>query len=284
MLNMKKPYEVKGSEASETLAEFLFSSNEQLTRIIQFTIQADSLRSLPHGDSLARPVMAERQEATVAYHDYVNHIINDSKSPVLTLFTIGTYQTYAFQNGGLGLIPFTEKEVNGMIAAASARYPEHTGLAQVKASINSQKQEEAASSILNKQAPDFTLPDINGKPVPLSSLRGKYVLVDFWASWCKPCRDENPNVVKVFQQFRDKNFTVLGVSLDKEKDPWVKAIKDDQLNWTHVSDLKFWNSLIVPMYGIESIPYNVLLDPNGVVIADNLRGAALEAKLSEVIK
>ena len=132
--------------------------------------------------------------------------------------------------------------------------------------------------------PDFTQNDQNGKPVRLSSFKGKYVLVDFWASWCKPCRMENPNVVAAFQQFKGKNFTILGVSLDKTKEDWIKAIADDQLYWSHVSDLKFWDSEVVPLYGIEGIPFNVLLNPEGKVIATDLRGPDLEQKLKEVLQ
>ena len=115
-------------------------------------------------------------------------------------------------------------------------------------------------------------------------LRGKYVLVDFWASWCGPCRGENPNVVKAYNQFKDKNFTVLGVSLDKDKAEWIKAIGEDKLTWYHISDLKYWNSAAVALYGFDGIPYNVLVDPQGKIIGTNLRGTDLEIKLGEIIK
>ncbi len=134
-------------------------------------------------------------------------------------------------------------------------------------------------------ATDFTQDDENGNPVSLSSFRGKYVLVDFWASWCGPCRSENPNVVENFNKFKQKNFTVLGVSLDRpgQKDRWLQAIKDDKLTWTHVSDLKFWDNAVAKQYKIQSIPQNLLVDPNGVIIAKNLRGEALGQKLCEVL-
>jgi len=143
---------------------------------------------------------------------------------------------------------------------------------------------EAKIGAVGSMAMDFTQNDPDGKPVTLSSFRGKYVLVDFWASWCKPCRDENPNVVDAFNKYQVKNFTVLGVSLDRSKDPWLKAIKDDNLTWTHVSDLKFWNNAVSQQYRISSIPQNLLIDPKGVIIAKNLRGKELQDRLAELLK
>jgi len=135
------------------------------------------------------------------------------------------------------------------------------------------------------KAPLFAAPDTSGNTLNLKDLRGKYVLLDFWASWCGPCREENPNVVKAYEQFKDKGFTVLGVSLDQpgKHDAWVKAINADGLVWQHVSDLKFWKSDIAKLYSIRSIPQNFLLDPQGKIVAANLRGEALLQQLQALI-
>jgi thiol-disulfide isomerase/thioredoxin len=133
-------------------------------------------------------------------------------------------------------------------------------------------------------APDFAQADTSGNMISLKSFRGKYVLVDFWASWCGPCRMENPNVVEAFNKYKDKNFTVLGISLDRSKDPWLQAIYQDGLAWTHVSDLKFWSNDVARMYKISSIPQNLLLDPEGKIIAKNLRGEELQNKLKELFQ
>ncbi len=137
--------------------------------------------------------------------------------------------------------------------------------------------EIAKKTGIGKMAMDFSQTDTSGKLVSLSDFKGKYVLVDFWASWCGPCRVENPNVVSVFNQYKDKGFTVLGVSLDQPnaREKWMKAIHDDKLTWTHVSDLQFWNNAVAQQYGIRAIPMNLLVDPQGKIIAKNIRGEEL---------
>ena len=135
---------------------------------------------------------------------------------------------------------------------------------------------------IGERAIEISQNDVNGKQVSLSSYRGKYVLLDFWASWCGPCRLENPNVVKVYDAYKDKGFDILGVSLDGNKDAWLHAIEADHLTWTEISDLNSWKNSAALAYGIKGIPFNLLVDKDGIIIARNLKGADLENKLKEI--
>jgi peroxiredoxin len=137
---------------------------------------------------------------------------------------------------------------------------------------------------VGQPAPDFTQNDTTGKPISLSSFKGKYVLIDFWASWCGPCRRENPNNIELYKKFNKKGFEILGVSLDKTKEKWEKAIKDDKLVWAQVSDLNYWdNEVAKKLYGIRSIPNTVLIDKEGIIVANGLQGDALKTKLVEIL-
>ena len=147
----------------------------------------------------------------------------------------------------------------------------------------SQRARVLTSVSFGKTAPDFTQNDPNGNPVTLSSLRGNFLLIDFWAAWCAPCRNENPNVVAAYRKYHEKGFDILGVSLDQSKEQWLQAISTDQLTWTQVSDLQYWGNEVAQLYGINSIPSNLLLDREGKIIYKDLRGAALHTELEKLL-
>jgi peroxiredoxin len=209
----------------------------------------------------------------INFEKFVFTYADTAKSPVVSLFA-----------------PVEFGKLEAPLAKLSNRFPAHAGIADALVYARLQQVEPktqnqpAGMPSVGDMAPEITMNDVDDKPFSLSQLRGKYVLIDFWASWCGPCRGENPNVVAAYNQYKDKNFTVLGVSLDKNKQAWLDAIKEDHLTWKQISDLKYWNSAAAPLYGFNGIPYNVLIDPQGKIIATSLRESALQNKLAEVLK
>lgn len=173
-------------------------------------------------------------------------------------------------------------------SALMAKYPESDAVKSLHTQMNEINRQLKVENEINRivgigvLAPEIELQNPNGDTVTLSSLRGKYVLLDFWASWCRPCRIENPNLVKSYNKYHEKGFEIFQVSLDKKKESWLEAIESDQLDWIHVSDLQYWNSEAAKLYQVQAIPASFLLDRNGKIVAKNLRGDALEAKLSEI--
>jgi len=186
----------------------------------------------------------------------------------------GAYAAWANRQAQI-YSPEEIQDLSTKLSAAQPNSPYAGYIASYLAKVNGTQ--------IGATAPDFSLPDPTGKTVSLKDYRGKYVLIDFWAGWCSPCRAENPNLVAAYNQYKGRNFEVLGVSLDREKGYWVQAIEQDGLPWTQVSDLKWWRSDVAQLYGIESIPANFLLDPQGKIIARNLRGPALLAELESLL-
>ncbi|MBS1782326.1 MAG: AhpC/TSA family protein [Bacteroidetes bacterium] len=271
-------YKVNGSAPSAALAQFIKMVREHLRDYNTISVVIDSFVARGN-DSMVKVATKDRSTMNADFTQYIEHYADTTQYLPNALFAVQM------------LNPAVEGEfLKTFLGNVTGRFPnsklakDFVTKANKMLATPAQEAQTSSGVQIGAMAPEISLPDVNGKTIKLSSLRGKYVLVDFWASWCGPCRGENPNVVAAYHKFKDKNFAILGVSLDSDKDKWQTAVKKDNLTWTHISDLKGWESIAARDYSVESIPSNFLIDPSGKIIARNLRGEELQNKLASTLK
>jgi peroxiredoxin len=262
--------EGSGSEESEKIREFNTLSTKYSKVYQQIQEQYSSLVSAnPRAkDSLYNALMPLFQKNVDAFSAEALKFAQENKDNLAGFYAVGTIDPIKHEGQ---LIHYADE--------IKSKFPDNHAVQTFVKNMEAMKPVS-----IGQQAPDFELPTPDGKLVKLSDLRGKYLLLDFWASWCAPCRAENPDILKQYNAYKDKGFTILGVSLDDNKQAWIKAIKDDKLAWTHVSELKKWSGKITSTYRVEGIPASFLLDPKGKIVAKNLRGQELKDFLDKALR
>ncbi|OFX46395.1 MAG: hypothetical protein A2046_13800 [Bacteroidetes bacterium GWA2_30_7] len=283
--NLLATYNVTGSADSKLIMELDKKAFESIALVDSLTKIFQEHKDSPDIDTIKAQLDAKYQSILEENRSYNLNFINKNKNSLASLKAL--YQKI----GNNSLInPYQDyKYFSQVDSAVNLTYPNskhskalHANIVEVKKAIdaeNSSKQSINAGS----EAPEISLPNPDGKILNLSDFRGKVVLLDFWASWCKPCRIENPNLVANYKKYHSKGFEIFQVSLDKTKQDWINAIANDKLNWIHVSDLQYWNSPAAKLYNVSSIPSNFLIDKDGKIIATNLRGEELGKKLKEIL-
>ena len=287
-LLLKSTYTVSGSIGSSLIKELNDHSQINYERV-------DSLGAI-YKKSKGSPDILKIKESLdsiykgifIGQKNYLKNFIDKNTSSLACIIAI--YQQFGrepmFNINSKEDFVYFEKLDNALMKA----YPDNQHVTDMHERIAEIKKNEAEHSLadaklsIGAQAPDFTLETPEGKSVSLSSFKGKNVLIDFWASWCAPCRAMNPKMVKLYKKFKDKNFTILGVSFDRDKDSWNKAIKLDNLTWTQLSDLQYWSSPIAKLYAVQAIPYSILIDKDGKIVAKGLHGDSLSDKVAEIVK
>lgn len=270
-------YSCEGSKGTESLIQFQKKYAVFNQELLALKMAHDSLNTKSNADSLAILVENDLNKKSNDLTTFIKRFSDSTTTLPVAIYSAS--KLLAFPDETAYLQKFA--------ATLAQKFPPNQlskDFMQTIADKVELKAKEQTGPKIGSQAPDFTLATLDGGTISLSSLKGKYVLVDFWASWCPPCRAENPNVVAVYNKFKDKNFTILGVSLDSKKDKWQEAVNEDKLVWHQASDLKGWESEVAANYGVEAIPTNFLIDTSGKIIGSNLRGDALEKAIAQVVK
>ncbi len=285
---LQRTYNVTGSAGSTLIRELDTHRQMNLERVDSLGIVYQANKGKPDLIKVKTALDSIYKLIILDEKSYLKNYINKNTHSLSCLLAI--YQQFGrelmFDNSKPEDFAYFLKLDNALYA----EYPDNLHTKDLHERVSEQKKVNAEKELAESKlgigaiAPDFTLQTAEGTDVSLSSFRGKNVLIDFWASWCNPCRKSNINLVKLYNQFKGKNFTILSVSLDKDKDPWNKAIKLDKLAWTQVSDFKVWSSPVVKLYNVNEIPYTVLIDEDGKIIAKGLHGDTLTAKVAEIVK
>ncbi|SMO69734.1 Thiol-disulfide isomerase or thioredoxin [Solitalea koreensis] len=266
---------IKGAVAAKEFLNFNLAANEQGKRLRKIESKIDSMENIGANEDDINVEKNALKLMNIAFHKQNKELAYKTPSPVTASFILANF-----------IIRNELDDLEDLLKHLESKFSRSSYLPETISTIKSKIK---ASNTINDfsavtYAPEINALDLKGQPFNLKSLRGKYVLIEFWASWCKPCRAEFPILVKTYNEYKDRNFTILGVSLDSGKEDWIEAIKTDNLTWIHVSDLKGWKSAAAQVYKVNAIPQNFLIDPEGKIIAMNLRGDGLKKKLKEIFK
>jgi thiol-disulfide isomerase/thioredoxin len=279
-------YTIEGSEESDKIRELSNETTKVISELDKLNLLARDSSNSPNFAAIQVKSNEKFKSLMTGLKSYSQSFINENSGSLISLLALyGQVGQQIMVFHPVNDLPVYEKTDSSLFAI----YPEHPlavnlheYIAIIKSQLAAQQQTAPGTFAIGIEVPDISLPSPEGKTIKLSSIRGKIVLLDFWASWCQPCRRESPVLVENYAKYNNKGFEIYQVSLDRTRQDWINGIKQDQLNWTHVSDLKYWESSVVSQFHINGIPMNYLLDKDGKVIASNLRGPALGEKLQEL--